>query len=70
MTHSPEGGKKTGKTVTYADFKDLEANQKELFKAHYEANIQFLSTHYLFREVEVSHWGNVKVECFNVSKLI
>lgn len=62
MSHSPDGGKKTGKTVTFSDFKDLEANQDQLFKAHYEANIQFLSTHYLFREVEVSHWGNVKVE--------
>jgi len=63
LSHSPvEGGKKAGKSITYADFKDLEASQTEKFNAHYEANIQFLSTHYLFREVEVSHWGNVKVE--------
>jgi oligosaccharyltransferase complex subunit alpha (ribophorin I) len=63
ISHFPTvGAKKAGKAINFPDFKDLAANQDELFKTHYEANIQFLSTHYLFREVEVSHWGNVKVE--------
>lgn len=60
ISHS--AGQKKAKGLEFPEYKDLEANQNEVFKAHYEANIQFLSTHYLFREVEVSHWGNVKVE--------
>jgi len=62
LKYTPEdGAKKSGSTLKFAEYKDLPAKSAEKVYFHYEANIPFVSTHYLFREVEVSHWGNVKV---------
>jgi len=56
-----ENAKKSGSTIKFGEYKDLPANADDKVYFHYEANIPFVSTHYLFREVEVSHWGNVKI---------
>lgn len=54
--------KLSSKTVTYEPLKDLEPHQKHQMNFHYLANIPYLTTHYLLRQIEVSHWGNVNVK--------
>ena len=57
-----ENSRHSSKTVTYDIFKDLEANLQQQMDYHYQANIPYISTHYLLRQIEVSHWGNVAVK--------
>merc|ERR1712226_1706220 len=55
------GAKRNGRTINYGPFKDLPKNQKIEMNYHFLANIPYLTTHYLLRQIEVSHWGNVNV---------
>lgn len=56
------GAKVNSKTVDYDVFKDVEANKIEKMDFHYQANIPYVTTHYLMRQIEVSHWGAVVIK--------
>jgi len=58
---SPTADRK-GRHLEYPEFKDLSPKQLDKVFYHYEAMIPYVTTHYLLREIEVSHWGMVSVK--------
>ena len=57
-----KGSKIEGKRISYGPYKNVSPYSLNLFECHYLFEYPWLTMTTVFKDVEISHWGNVRIE--------
>ena len=52
-----------GKKITYGPYKDIQPfDNSETVRFHFQFHVAYLTMTEVVRDIEISHWGNVRIE--------